>query len=64
MEDHPIMNTHEKHDDDKMYEIENWGKRREVGKAQKEKILKALKDAAGYFDPLNLEAVVILYYFL
>ena len=47
MEDHPNINVHEK-DYDKMYAIEKWAKRR------KKKILKALKAAAGYFDPLNL----------
>ena len=30
-----------------------------MGKSQKEKNLKALKAAAGYFDPLNIENVFI-----
>ena len=57
------MNVNEK-DDDLMYDTEKWGKRREVGKAQEERRLKALKAAAAYFEPLNLETVVILYYCL
>ena len=51
-------------DPDKVYATEKWGKSREVGKAQKEKKIKALKAAAGYFEPLNLETVVVFYCFL